>query len=310
MSFSSAINDAISQVNVGITALDGAYGAMEVIGFKLFALLAVIAIAWFGLQLLIEGGSIDGVMGGFLRSIMMLGLAYWFMQGHNLYDFVDSLAKNLVDVFNGVSTNQDGNTGMFRGAAAIGDAIQHLINPGGNASWMSIIETIGSQIIHILFLCLAVVVMLISALIYFIISEAGVVLMALAKMLSPVFIPWLILPATSFLFDSWLKFLIGAAFYKIIAAAFVMFGNGAIQAVVNKLTSPDYKSMPWGESVVMAIAAAALCALIAYLMLQVPSFASALVGGASVSLRGIIPKKTKNDKPDKPDKSPPPSPPK
>lgn len=76
-----------------------------------------------------------------------------------------------------------------------------------------------------------------SLLTFVFILNAGQVMMYVGLALGPILIPFLLIPNLSFLFDGWLKFMISAALYKVIAVLIGLLAMGAINQVVGYAAS-------------------------------------------------------------------------
>jgi type IV secretory pathway VirB6-like protein len=138
-------------------------------------------------------------------------------------------------------------------------------------------------------------VMMISALLFCVLFITFQIGIAVAIAVGPVFIPFLVLPITRFLFEGWLKFLIMAGIYylaAVVVASLIGVGMLAfaqdtqnLDAAMNGVSS--LSTIQHGFVINMGIISQLgvfdLVGLLA--MLMVPSFAHAMAG--SVNLSGL-----------------------
>lgn len=108
----------------------------------------------------------------------------------------------------------------------------------------------------------------------------------LAVALAPIMIPFILVPALSFIFDGWLRFLLGATMVKVVGAFMIGFTDKLMDGLVNlsaKVAVPPNADF----TTIMATAMVAYCGLVllaglcAYLMMQVPTLATGLLSGSA-----------------------------
>ncbi|RLJ64598.1 type IV secretion system protein [Sulfurisoma sediminicola] len=274
------------------TALAATSADLLPLSLSILGSLAVIRVVWFGLELALSGGVVTSLVGPFVRMILVIFFALWAAKG-GLMDGIVSITDHVLDALGvgGGKLAQLGSSGMDTLAAAIGslgEAMTALINP----ELLHPFDTIGRLIMYgvpVLILGLAIGTVMAAGIAFFIAVALGAVLLKVAAVLAPLFIPFLILPQTNFLFDGWLKFAIGAALYKPVAAIIAGIG-GALLAGMSGILG----ALPAGggavstaanaaQATLAALGVAGLAGLVLYLMLQVGTISTALVGGASLN---------------------------
>ena len=72
-----------------------------------------------------------------------------------------------------------------------------------------------------------------SLLTFVFVLNAGQVMLYVGLALGPILIPFLIIPSLSFMFNGWLRFMISAALYKIIAVLVALLALGTINQIAN-----------------------------------------------------------------------------
>jgi type IV secretion system protein TrbL len=291
MSAEQAFQETANQVVSSATNYLGTHlEVMQGYGMNLFAGLALISIAWFGIRIVLESGQITDLFGGLLRSLMTIGLTYWFMNAGFQLVFVQGISGTLNQISSALLPGSGdlvtavGNAlgRFFQAAQAILKNLD-LISP----SFLNPLEAIGnlvgsiSALVNLLFsaFCLAV-----AGAIYFVLALGTSYMVTIALIFGPIFIPWLVLSQTAWLFDGWLRFLITASLWKVVAAAIIGISDGIFAELANRVITAASKGTDnYSEITLMSLSAALSALLMGWLLLQVPSVANALVaGGAGV----------------------------
>ncbi len=268
---------------------------LEAQGKKLFWLLTTILIAWTGIKVVLEESGFNGWISQTVRVLMLVGFTAWFMQTETL----SSLAGGFTEVATAVSAGA-GAAGGAAAAATPADQVLEILENGGNTImkiwsgpvetvapesdkswWQSMIDKVSlgalvgglTEVLSKLLISLAVVLALAF---YVAILIASQWMLNIALILSPIFIPWLLVEQTAFLFHGWVKFLIVAGMQKVVGALLLGL-TGSLLTSISTLANTAGASPAYGALSYM------LCALIAgvmaFLMLQVPSIAAGLVSG-------------------------------
>lgn len=280
MSADSVLNQAIGAVlgavnNYGV-------GALAADGQSLFAGLALIAFSWMGIRLVLEAGAITDLMGTLMRTMLTIGMVYWAIspEGYNLIfkEGVDGTMNALAAKLSGVAGSPQTAlvstmTKLIEHAVLIGDKIYTTwLQDAGPLDVMAIIA---KNFFALLFLSLSIVMIFLAAVVYFAVGITSIIMIQIALILGPIFIPWVLIPMASFMFEGWLKFLVIAGLTKVIGALLIGIASATLTAITIDL-SGDF-----GQTLIMSMAAAAVAMLIAYLMSQIPNIAQSLVSGGA-----------------------------
>ncbi len=159
---------------------------------------------------------------------------------------------------------------------------------GAEPSWMDILIHFPMVLFTVLLKLLALVFIIILITAFLLALFMAEVLFGLALCIGPILVPWLIWQRTEFLWDSWLKFMIAAAFTKIVAFFMVGVTAGLIASIkvtagsINAKTGLDYLGIQEMEALVCCVVAA----VGAFMMWQVQDIAGALVGGSAGASSG------------------------
>ena len=270
-------------------AVDSVSTPLSGIGLQLLSVLALICLLWRGQEWMFSS-DITEVLGGWVRSTLFLSFAFFLLQGGQnnqpaLLGFVGGLTDDVVTLLAG----QSGLAGLATAGMTIFNAqimgIASIFSGIFNdANMLTVIGKLLQMLMPILILLIALLVLMAGAAVFFIMGLAGLVMTKLAVVLAPLFIPFIVLPWTSFLWEGWLRFYVSASLYKVVAAGLLNIGNQILSATIAGTVASihpgdviDASSM--GNLMIAAEITFAVAATIFYLMLQVPHIASGLVGG-------------------------------
>ncbi|MBF4990989.1 type IV secretion system protein [Methylophilus sp. QUAN] len=269
-------------------------------GMQLFGLLAVISISYMGLRLMMESGNLTNIMGSLIQSLLMIGLVFWLVTPQsylaiwgtgNVADTSSALTGSL-NVIAGkfVPDGENISKVITSNALMVLNKSMLLVNAWSSTfkqldGFLDVIEFITANLVAFIFIFCAVIGLLVASIIYLAVGVYSQFMIVVALTLGPIMIPWLLLPATSFIFDGWLRFLIIAGLTKVIGAMLI----GITHSVLSNVISNVQAAQNYDVLMVSAMLAFLMSLLIAYLMSQIPSIASALVSGGSGAnlMRGI-----------------------
>ncbi len=290
-------------------------GVIQGYGHDLFLALGALAFAWFGVRIVLEGGDWTGVMGGLIRTILLVGIVFWLVGSGYHAVFVEGVAGSLDQIANSLlpggsmsGTLSESMSSFYRA----GTATMELTNDfAAGESWnpLNILGKIYSSLAQVGALFLSGLLLLLAGGVFFIVALASQFMVTIAIILGPVFIPWLLLPVSTFVFDGWLRFLISAALWKVLAAIIVGITSGVFQSLAGKAEAAAKagSSANYGEVMLASFIAGLTALLAAYLLLQIPSIAAALAGGGTGVYSARIPRRAgkvgqQPAKPDQPKK--------
>jgi type IV secretory pathway VirB6-like protein len=125
---------------------------------------------------------------------------------------------------------------------------------------------------------LIVAFILFSGLVYIAMYIISMVLLYVAAALGPVMIPWVLFGPMSFLFDGWVRFVIGASLYKVVGLVMIAVSG----ALYDPLMQASRAAAAGGSqyfNFTAASAALLISGVMALLMLQIPMIANGLASG-------------------------------
>lgn len=322
------MDDILSTINQLFAAVQNAGAAFENLfisdGIDLLAALGLIVASWHTLLWLLDG-DLPSYFSAMLRhivkvAVLLLILTTWSGTVHSY--FVDNM-QTMADRISGgkADTNTLANTlvnaiqTVMSGARAqthtvcidvpdytldgipIGTTHQDCQEVNNNAldntSFWTAFKTLPVVLLTLLAKAIALIAMVLCVLIFVVVVQMGSILLHIAFCLGPILVPWYVFPPTEFLFENWLRAVIGAGLYKVIA--WIMMGlvmKGVVPGFQNLLqkvaTTNGVGSEIYYNTAYLSLIGLALVASIgAFFMWQVPQIASAYAGGGGASLKGF-----------------------
>lgn len=277
------------------------------IGTPLLRALLLIAIAWFGIQVMFgtEAASFEAAVGGFVSKIFIWGLITWLMK-----DYIP-LTSAITNGFAWLSNYLVGGnphatqlevtagyflpgihllhfgTVFFHSVEKLPWTTGHFWDIGSNAQNFlnSLMAAIVILIISFL-LCIA-------GLVYIGIAMLSLLLVSLAIAIGPIFIPFFLLDFTSFMFDNWFAFLLTAAAYRLIGGVIIAMiekfigiistAGGAGSILKQTGTNPPVYVI----NIITSITDILVAVIVILLMLEIPKIASTLMGGSGISVSSM-----------------------
>ena len=323
------MDDILSTINQLFAAVQSAGSSLENLfvsdGIDLLAALGLIVATWHTLLWLLDG-DFPNYFSMMLRhvvkvAVLLLILTTWSGTVHsyfvsNMQTMADRVAGGSADsntlantlvgaiqtVMSGTRTQShtvctDVPDYTLDGGIPTGTSHQdcHDVNDNAldNTSFWTAFKTLPVVLLTLLAKAIALIAMVLCVLIFVVVMQMGSILLHIAFCLGPILVPWFVFPPTEFLFENWLRAVIGAGLYKVIA--WIMMGlvmKGVVpgfNALLQKVAATNgVGSEIYYNTAYLALIALALVASIgAFLMWQVPAIASTYAGGGGASLKGF-----------------------
>ena len=278
-------------------------------GITLLLTLAVIALAWRGIQHTLEaaegGGSFADLVVDAVRLLFFIAIAMGILDMTGGTLGTQNYMKVLIDGFKsyeGVYMSSIGQ-GVDSIAALILKVPTFLTDAGRTADpSMSVIDAVlngfaalNGSIVRGLVMFALWVLVIIASIAMMLAYLTGSVMVAVAVAVSPIFVPWIVLPATRGFFESWLRFLIGGLVTKVVGVVMLVmtvhvFGE-ALQTLQQAFDGAWRRGLTSGQGFgnildyLLATSNLLIVAfMIIFLMFQVKEMAQSLLsGGLSLS---------------------------
>jgi len=201
-------------INQGITSLTSTGSpSIDALGFHIFLALLTTMMVWFGVTeaLASAQGGVGFNMAKFVEFVVLASFAYTLIEfydtaipgvGYSFKDFINVGSTSVANMISMDSVNQ------------MNQAITDMQNQLGSG----IVKAVMNVYFAIVMVIVQVMLGIFSATITAIIAY-GAIGAAVAGILGPLFIPFLLVDKLNFLFWGWLRAFIGFSFYKVVAAA-------------------------------------------------------------------------------------------
>lgn len=280
--FSDALSAAINKVVSSISNFASEYrGSITPMAVTLLTGLSIIAISWSGMQMAMTSGSLSEPMNKLITTIFTIGFATWLISdGYDTFvvNGIDNLMNDLVSkVENGGTIDQMFKNFMVAQFDVIGGVIESL-------SDMTMWDMVTKGGFSLLLLSAMFVAMLATSVVGMIAVLTSLIMVAIAMAVGPIFIPFIVLEKTSFLFDGWLKFLINACLTKVIVALLLGIGIAAIASAASTQANGVNEI---GSMIGSLLGALAVSGVIGTLMMTAPGIASTITSGGAIGQDGF-----------------------
>lgn len=229
-------------IELGIKKLAGE-GKLESLGWQILTFLAAANVVWLLIKGHFSGSGLNGVLADLVPFGIAGAIAAAFMGGGGTMSLVtalDASVNAIGSALTGASMGSVGELLMSAAATSLG-TIKNLLTMPASTTPVS-----GSllAIVQILFSVPAIIMSLIAAIVatFLIIVALGIymanlvisqITLEIAKMFAPVFIPFLVWRPTSWLFEGWLRFFLGAALLKIVGLLLLQVTDVMMNSVLN-----------------------------------------------------------------------------
>jgi len=256
-------------INQGITGLvNTSSPSIDALGFRMFVALLTTMMVWFGVQEALSAaeGRSGFSIAKFIEFVVLASFAYTLIEfydsaipgvGYSFKDFISVGANSLANMIGQDSANQMNQT--------IAD-MQSQLGSG-------ILKAIMNEYYAIVMVMVQLLLGVFSATIAAIVAY-GAVGAAVAAILGPIFIPFLLIEKLSFLFWGWLRAFIGFSFYKVVAAA--------VLAILGHLYTLFYANLiPLEVSTLISKLPLLILLILVnlYILFKIPSITSSIFSG-------------------------------
>lgn len=284
--------------------------ALKDIGFTLVAFFVLANAVFYLLKGFVSGGGFSSVAGEFLVLAITLGVTQIFMDmnvGGVIQDSLDVVAGAIT----GLGAKASSSIGQLMNDAAVDTftTIHDMWNVGGmlGRGAFQILEDVvlgELQLVFFAFLLKVAAILLATLFIvtalclYFAILVTSQVTISIALILAPIFVPFLLFPRASFMFDGWLRFTIGAGLMKVVGLVMAEITGAFMSSLAGLSTQLRAQDAPplslniatnltdignsFSVDIFMYFTMVLLAILSLYLMAQVPTIATGLVSGSGV----------------------------
>ncbi len=192
-------------------------------GVALLGLLATISVAVMGYKTMFAQGA-SGNLNAFgarvLLTVIALLALWWLVNDGYSEVFVRGLDASFVQIAEKLMPGAG--TGSHLGAAAeifmnVYNSIGAALNRVYEGSWgLGVLTATAKNLPAILCMLFSMMVIIFSMMAYMSMQIISVILVKLALIIGPIFLPWALFNQTSFLTAGWLRFFLSASLYKVL----------------------------------------------------------------------------------------------
>ncbi|ABE47092.1 type IV secretion system protein [Polaromonas sp. JS666] len=280
--------------------LNGLTGSTTLMGARDIILGVGLAIGlfWTGLKTMVAGKGIGELLGEWIPILITAGVVTAFTTpgpgsaGNQIAVTMDQIAGAITGAAGGQAIDTSSVQGVIGSAvtttfnAVVSVARTPQRTEGG---WSNIAGAIASVPIWVFATIMKLVtsfIIVIAMCIYMATAVMAMVSIKLVIALAPVMVPFLIFKPTAWLFDSWLRFLLGASMMKLVGAFMLSLTSGLMSSMVLVAQKIDADSAAgtydtFTGDIVLFATILLLSVLAGLLMAQVPSISSGLLAGSA-----------------------------
>ncbi|KAF1060801.1 hypothetical protein DX980_20820 (plasmid) [Burkholderia gladioli] len=302
-----AVNGLISQgILIG--------GSLRDTGIEIFGGVVALKLFFMFLDYLFDASSFQELAGYLIRTTIQIGLISYFLITYSSAVGISGMAITIPDFLVQKVTGNSGPYTFTQGVTEFNNVLRQMddavLKTNGAASaqtdsdanavekaWATMkaaAATITMGVVTLINIAIGIgskLLLALAMLAYICVYMSGLFVLYIAIAIGPVLIPFQLLRITSFLFDGWLKFLLGAVMYRVITPIALKLLGGTITALgsaTGTLITTGQTAI--GYSIAAAITIVLLCGLLIALIWQVPKIATGLVSGnANTEARPPIP---------------------
>ncbi len=268
-----------------------------------------IGLFWTGLKTMVAGKGIGELLGEWIPILITAGVVTAFTvpgpgsAGEQISKTLDKIAGAITKAAGGTSVDTSSVKNVTESAVATTfNTITSIaeIPRNNEASGLNIagmLKNVPIAIFAGLMKIIASLIIVVAMCIYLATAVMAMMSIKLVIALAPVMVPFLIFKPTAWLFDSWLRYLLGAGMLKLVGAFMLSMTGGLMDSIniiahrVQQEAAAGTVDSYSGDIVLFSslFLVAILCSL---LMAQVPSIASGLLAGSAggagfSSMRGV-----------------------
>lgn len=267
------------------------------LGWTLFSFFALANVVYSLTKGYMSGSGLNGVLSDLVPMAIMGAVVYGFLGGVATTAPLTVVLKETLDVIG--TTVTGGAYGSSIGALIMDGASKTMgtvVNlwdtkptalanlPSGIAGVLAVLSSIPETIIYFVATITGTFLVVLAFAVYMAHLVMSQISIYLALMFAPLFVPFLMFSPASWLFDGWLRFLLGASLMKIVGLLFLNITNAILAAVLTLSQQQAAAAATGVDALVFDITKYAVIILMAgvsaLLMSSVPSIATGLLSGS------------------------------
>ena len=279
--------------------LRGVAGSTALMGFRdLFLIVGLsIMMLWTGVKTMMAGKGMGELLGEWIPLLMSAGVVVAFTDpgpnsvGNQIVATMNSIATSITGAVGGTKIDTSSiakvvQTSVYTTMATVFDIFQ--TPQQSELSWnpVSNLGTFMVFALRLMMTCAAALLIVFAMCIYIATAIMAMASTTLVVAMAPVMVPFLVFKPMAWLFDSWIRFLLGACMMKLVGAFMLALTSGLFvqMRVLAKSVSADSQttSLDSFTGDVILYSMVLMVALLAgLLMAQVPSISAGLMAGSA-----------------------------
>lgn len=230
-------------------------GKLDSLGWKILSFLAAANVVWLLIKGHFSGSGLNGALADLVPFGIACAIAAAFMGGGgpgamSLVSALDASINAIGGALTGAPMGSVGELLMSAAATALGTIRNLLFMPASTTpvagflqGLLQVVTAIPAVFMSLIAAIVATFLILVALGVYMANLVISQVTLEIAKIFAPVFIPFLVWRPTSWLFEGWLRFFLGAALLKIVGLLLLQVTSVMMQSVLD-LSAQIAASMP------------------------------------------------------------------
>lgn len=268
----------------------------------------IISLLWAGVKTMMAGKGIGELLGEWIPVMMAAGVVMAFTTpgpgsvGYQIVSLMDSIASALTLAVGGtqIDTSSIAKVAQTAASTTYATVMDIFTTPQqSSVTWNPVtwVSAPFAFIFRVLISAVTAFFVVISMCVYLATAIMAMVSISLVVALAPVMVPFLVFKPMSWLFESWLRFLLGACMLKLVGAFMLALTSGLFtqMRVLGQSIAKDAKAGvidSYNGDIILYLLVLMVSVLAGLLMAQVPSIASGLMSGSAggagfSSLKGV-----------------------
>lgn len=256
-------------------------------GVALLGLLGVLAVVVVGYQTMADpNGNLRKLVSKAIVLALSVGILAWVVGAGFGTVFVEGIDASLSKAADKLFAGAASKDGMVVAAEAwtqifnaVADAFGRMYEDAG---MLDVLTVTAQNIPAIVGLLFSLILIVLNIMAFFSLQALSIMLVKLALLIAPLFLPWALFSQTSFLAAGWLRFFLQAGLLKVLAAGLLMISMKMVKAIAGMMT-PDMDPL---QSFFIAVSISGVMLTILIVTAKIPQYAKELVS-AGIARSGL-----------------------
>lgn len=248
-------------------------------GKELLGAFSALSLLWIFFKSLIED-DLPELMANLVGFVFNVSLVLFLFAGYTtLFEWAFKSSTYIA----AAAIGGDPNSLMSSAIREFSDTVRNMTQSNAlEMDWWDAIKHLATGLVASLIGTLAFGLSFLAMGVYFFIYLLSDILLVVGFVIGPIMIAGFVMPASEFLFTSWVRLVVGAMFYKIVASIILKLMSG-MTSHLSKVALAAYKSNGnlIGTDILLSFYALIMSMIVIFVMWQAPGIAAGLVSGSS-----------------------------